>query len=91
MQLSYLVPPAVVVLLCILEIYRTQGTCILGKNGGYYSQIRIVSLNTQDHVPDEGLLEEIERICETDLRLDTLTKRLSYQYTYTKETQTEVV
>ena len=84
MELSYLLTPATILLLCMLELNRSQGKCILGKNGGYYSQIRIVTFDNQDSTPEEDLLNGVDYITEVRIDLETLYSRLNYQYKYTK-------
>ena len=83
MELSYLLAPASVILLCILELNITQGKCTLGKNGGYHSQIRIISLNDQVS-PEADPLDVIEYISEPRMEMENLSNRLNYQYTYNK-------
>jgi hypothetical protein len=84
MELSTLLAPAIVLLLCVLEVNRNQGTCTLGKKSGYLSQIRIVSVNNQDPAPKENLLNKLDYITEASFDLETLRNRLNYQYTYIK-------
>lgn len=83
MEISYLIAPATVLILCIIELNRSQGASTLRKNGGYYSQIRIVSFDDQA-TPENDLLHGVEYITEVNIDLETLTNRLGYKYTYTK-------
>ena len=80
MELSYLLAPTTILILCIFELNKTQRTTTLGNNGGYFSQLKIVSFKEPTEEITEDMLDGIDYITDTRYNLETLRNRLKYQY-----------
>ena len=81
MELSYLLAPATVLLLCILEVNNGETQKTLGKNSGYASQIKYVSFDDPEITPEDDPLEKIYHITEISFDINRLSNRIKYQYT----------
>ena len=80
MELSYLLAPTTVLLLCILEIKNGENQKTLGKNSGYASQIKYVSFDEPEVEPEEDALENIYHITEISIDLNRLSNKYKYKY-----------
>ena len=75
MELSYLLAPATILLLCLLEINSTDGSPkTFNKNSGYFTQIKYVSFNDPEDTLDEyeDALARIYKITEIRIDLNTV-------------------
>jgi len=80
MELSYLLAPATVLLLCMLEINFGETQKTLGKNSGYFSNIKYVSFDDPEITPEDDPLAKIYHITEISIDLNRLSNKYKYKY-----------
>jgi len=87
MDLIYVLAPAFFFILCLLEVNLRKGSSkSLMKNGGYYSQVKLVSRSDLTNTPKEeiNVLDSLNFISEMPIDLNLVRNSLNYEYVYVK-------